>query len=93
MTILFLEDRGSVALPIKALLEERGHTVLHAFNCNDAETYLPECDCYIVDLNLSTDGLSSEEVQQTKGGKLTGWVWLKRHYPSKQNLDLLLIFP
>ena len=79
MKILVLDDRGSVNVHVAGMLEDEGHIVIRAFNCNDAESYWKKCDCLIVDLNLPTDGLSEDQIVHTRGGLLTGWVWLKTH--------------
>lgn len=91
MNILLLEDRGSVSVHLKTLLERHGHRVFPAFNCNDAESFFPACDCYIIDLNLSTDGLTVDEVKQSMGGKLAGWVWFKRRCAQDHKLTSRVI--
>lgn len=81
MNVLLLEDRGSVSFYLTEALTEEGHVVLDAMGINDAQSYwgAEKVDCLIVDLNMSPDGLKSEEIQQTKDGLLTGWVWLRNY--------------
>ncbi len=79
MNVLLVEDRGTVAYPLVEALEERGHTVFLAPNITRAKYYCEKkkVDCIIVDLNMDPEGLSRAEMNETKGGVLTGWVWLK----------------
>jgi CheY-like chemotaxis protein len=84
MTILFLEDRGSVSIHITEKLEQDGYDVVSAYNINDAQSAWESrkekpIDCLIVDLNMPADGLSGREKEETKGGLLTGWIWLREH--------------
>lgn len=80
MKILIVEDRGSVAIQMKHVLEQRGHEVLKAVSINDAQSFWEagSIDCLIVDLNMSPVGLEPAEIKETKSGLLTGWVWLKQ---------------
>ena len=83
MNILIVEDRISVSRYMKKALRKLGHVVFHALNIYDAR----ECwedenitiDCLIVDLNMTPDGLTDDEIKATKDGVLTGWIWLKNH--------------
>src|SRR4030042_3452663 len=34
-------------------------------------------DCIIADINMEPRGLKEEEIDQTAGGLLSGWIWLK----------------
>ena len=83
MNILILEDRGSVSSYLEDALINEGHTIFSAFNFNDAQSYWEEkqneIDCIIADLNMPPDGLKPEEIKNTKGGLLTGWVWLSNY--------------
>jgi hypothetical protein len=81
MKIMVLEDRGVVSAPLIAALREAGHTVSDAGWIYDAIGIWKreESDCLIVDLNMVPDGLTDEQIEETQGGLLTGWVWLK-HY-------------
>ena len=87
MKILFIEDTGEAAYPLKDYLEEEGHVVILAGNCAVAQDRLGEedIDCLIVDLNMEPIGLEPEEIEQTRCGLLTGWVWLKNHIFSRDN--------
>ncbi|MGA3333296.1 MAG: hypothetical protein ABSC62_03935 [Terracidiphilus sp.] len=89
MTILFLEDRGSVSVSITEMLEQKGYDVLSAYNINDAQSVWEArgkvpIDCLIIDLNMPADGLSVDEQKLTKGGLLTGWIWLQEHVFKEQ---------
>lgn len=88
MNILILEDRGSVSYYMVETLKQE-HIVFDAYNVNDANSYLgkEQIDCLIVDLNMSPDGLTQEEVVKTQGGILTGWIWLS-NYVYKDRSDM-----
>ena len=79
MNILILEDRGSVSFFMVEALKQRGHNVFSANTTNEATEFWneQEIDCLIVDLNMSPEGLSKEQAEKTRGGLLTGWVWLQ----------------
>lgn len=79
MNILFLEDRGSISKHIVKLLRKRGHKVFHAFDVLDARSHWEQHQiaCLIVDLNMDPQGLTDEQVDETLGGLLTGWIWLR----------------
>lgn len=79
MKILILEDRGSVALMMKAVLEQRLHEVLSTASIIDAQSYWESepIDCLIVDFCISSDGLKPAENWEARSNLLTGWVWLK----------------
>ncbi len=80
MRVLFLEDRGDVAKHLKETLEERGHEVLRALEVSDAQSYWEDkqpIECLIVDLNMDPAGLPEGMEKETKGGLLTGWIWLR----------------
>ena len=81
MNVLVLEDRGSVSYYLEEALRSEGHTVFSATGIPDADSYWQsECiDCIVVDSNMSPDGLDAQEIQATKAGLLTGWVWLQNH--------------
>lgn len=81
MNILLLEDRGVVAYPLKESLEKNNHTVFLAPNISRAKAYWREkkADCIIADLNMPPDGLDEGEAEQTAGGLLTGWIWLRNY--------------
>jgi hypothetical protein len=81
MNILVLEDRGVVSSPLIDALHEKGHVVWDAGWIYDAISAWrrDKPDCLIVDLNMIPDGLTDEQIEETQGGLLTGWVWLK-HY-------------
>lgn len=81
MKILVLEDRAAVALPMSEALEELGHTILPAYNINDAKSIWEkwDVDSLILDSNMSAWGLKEDEIASTKMGLLTGWIWLKNY--------------
>lgn len=82
MTILFLEDKGSVTEYVMEMLERDGHhRVIEAYDINDAQSAWEDrvqrpIDCLIIDLNMPADGLSKVEEAATAAGLLTGWIWL-----------------
>jgi hypothetical protein len=96
MNILVLEDRGSVAQYMIVKLTEMGHTILDAYSIPDAQSILDseKIDYFIVDLNMSPEGLTEEETSNTKDGLLSGWVWLCNYaykkYPSYKNRTIIL---
>lgn len=92
MTILFLEDRGSVSVPLTEKLELDGYNVISAYDINDAQSVWENrkempIDCLIIDLNMPADGLSEDEQKQTNGGLQTGWIWL-REYVFKDHAEM-----
>ena len=82
MNVLFLEDRGASAYNVEHWLKTNGHSVLGAFNANDAQSHwrrrkdMP-VHCIILDLQTSMDGLTDEQKVDAEGGTLAGWVWLR----------------
>lgn len=81
MNILLLEDRGDVAIPLQESLEEEGYTVFRAVTPSEATTYWEKekIDCLIIDLNMEpSPNFTAEEIKNTFGVVLTGWVWLKK---------------
>lgn len=89
MNVLVLEDRGSVSFYMEEALRHVGHQVCSASSVPDAQSYWDPAiiDCIIVDSNMSPDGLTEQEMGETKGGLLTGWIWL-RNYVFKDNEDM-----
>ncbi len=83
MKILLVEDLGSVSEYLVEALREQGHEVLEAGDIDDARSFWEDegetIDCLIVDLNMDPAGLDDTEIEATRGGLLTGWVWLTRH--------------
>jgi hypothetical protein len=84
MHILIVEDRGSVGFFLQNALERRGHRVSVAFLIRDADSVWGNraqvpVDCIVCDLNLPPEGLSSLELKGSRGGLLSGWLWLHGH--------------
>jgi hypothetical protein len=81
MNVLILEDRGSVSVYLEQALKEQGHMVFSGFSVRDAQKYWDDeqVECIIAGLSMNPEGLTDEEVTQTKGGLLTGWIWLKNY--------------
>lgn len=79
MRILLVEDVGRVANTIVHQIEKEGHTVDLGFSVSRANGYLKEnaYDCLIVDFNMPTTGLTSEQAEQSYNGLFTGWIWLR----------------
>ncbi len=88
MNILFLEDRGSVSFYVTEALAGEEHVVFEAFSIPDALYILEKqsIDCIIADLNMSPEGLSPQEIEETQDGLLTGWLFLKNHVFSQYEL-------
>lgn len=81
MNVLLLEDRGAATFYVVEWLKKELHTVLDAFNANDAQSRWDNRNkvpihCIILDLNLPTDGLSDSQRERSVGGLLSGWIWL-----------------
>jgi CheY-like chemotaxis protein len=99
MNILIIEDRGSVKVYLVEELQDAGHTVLDAYNANDAQSYWNEratrpIHCIILDLNMPPDGLSEEGRRRSELGLLSGWVWLServlRDHPDMRRRVIIL---
>ena len=89
MRILIVEDM-EVATQIKTSLENEGHEV-DSIPCPiaapDFKDENPEYDCLIVDLHMPPDGLTVEQLHDTRGAMLTGWVWLQNYvFPFRPEL-------
>ena len=96
MNVLILEDRGSVSHFLIEALEARKYQVFPASSVHDANSILEgedQIDAIILDLNMSPDGLTEEEIKQTDFGLFTGWIWLNnyawRMYPYLGNRTLI----
>jgi CheY-like chemotaxis protein len=82
VNILLLEDRGESEINVKKWLQQELHEVFDAFNPADAQSIWDDptiegIDCIILDLSMPADGLTTAQKDQTMGGVLCGWVWLK----------------
>ena len=82
MNILLVEDSGATSSRLAEALDGEHHTVLEAFNINDARAHWDNREttpihCIIVDLNMPTDGLTQKQEKESHGGLLTGWLWLR----------------
>ena len=82
MNVLSVEDRGSTAYNVDHWLRGRGHTVLAAFNPNDAQSHWQRrgevpVHCIMLDLQMEMDGLTQKQKLEAEGGTLAGWVWLR----------------
>jgi hypothetical protein len=86
-TVLLLEDSGFMFDTLKETLEENNFIVLDAYQVSDAKgKFTPGIDFLIVDLNVPPVGLTKEELDQTVGGLLSGWIWLKNYvFEKNQN--------
>lgn len=88
MNVLILDDRYMVNTAIADVFNKNGYTTLQCSNVYEADEQLAQyhIDYFIVDLSMPTAGLSEDERIQTKGGMLTGWVWLISHvYDNKED--------
>lgn len=81
MKILVLEDKGSTSIYMEDALRNAGHDVESASRVSDAQDIWADGDiqCIVADLNLPSDGLTDAQKTQTKGGLLTGWIWLANY--------------
>lgn len=87
MRLLLLEDHGGVAKYfVEEIMSYNIRAVSTAQSVADAKslTATQLFDCYVVDLNVSTTGLTTAQRSSSAGGKLSGWLWL-RHYLSKKD--------
>ena len=89
MHILLVEDSSRFSDTLSKVLEMSGNTVRTTVNISRAYGYLSleEFDCLIVDLNMRTTGLSSDQIEMTVNGLCTGWIWLKNHVFSKPEYE------
>ncbi len=80
MNILWFEDRGEAK---QGFIEDlkKNHNVFEAKTVRDARSYWEESkiELIIADLLISPTGLTQDEKTLTKGGKFTGWIWLKNY--------------
>jgi len=83
MKILILDDKHYTLHNIAELLEEDGYEVImcaSVFSANEQyKIHGDTIKCIIADLNLPCTGLTKDEIAETKGGMLTGWIWLKNY--------------
>jgi CheY-like chemotaxis protein len=82
MKILIFEDSVEVRDWIKEYLDDTSKYELTICRTWSAVTQKLETglfDCYIVDLNAPTTGLSDKIEKKTRGGLLTGWFLLTEH--------------
>jgi CheY-like chemotaxis protein len=79
MTILVLEDSGYVSTQLERALKGKGHEVLRADSVSDAQHHWEQSanmiDAIVIDLNMSAENLSPEQIARTKEYLLTGWIW------------------
>lgn len=92
MNILSLEDRGSTAYYFDLWVENSGHTILKAYNINDAQSHWNNrnsvsIDCIVLDLQVPLDGLTPNQRERAEGGTLAGWIWLS-DYVLKTDLEM-----
>jgi len=88
--ILLLENKGEVSYYLEKDLSHKGNIVFEALDVLDALSIINDeknIDCYILDLNLRSEGLTEEEEEQTKGGLITGWIWFKNYVLSSKPED------
>lgn len=81
MNILVLEDRPRVSYDLREVLQDYGHNLLVAYTVGEAQEHWEtgKVDIILADLNMASVGLSDSEMLETRGGVLTGWIWLS-HY-------------
>lgn len=82
--VLLLEDNAYMISRLVDLLENEGFETLEAFQVSDAfDLFEKSPDIIVVDLNVPPTGLTEEEREQTKGGILSGWIWLRNYVLNK----------
>ena len=83
MMVLVLEDSGSVFSSLQEIADVYKIELIKAYQVSDAKDIFDlkrdSIDFIIADLNVSPVGLTREEINQTKGGILSGWVWLRNY--------------
>ena len=89
MQVLWLEDRGSSVEEIKKYLEKRGFYIIKALSVSTAiGLWFEKGSDYnfiIVDLNVSSEGLTIDQYKETKDGVLSGFIFLKYYVFPKIN--------
>lgn len=82
-TLLFFEDNGYLLKQTLRFLQEDGYEVIPFTRMDQAIDYLNRnptgagIDCIIADLNMEDQWLGKYQ-EESNGGVLTGWVWLRR---------------
>lgn len=89
MRILILEDRGDSVKYLVEYLRQKDNEVYDAVTIIQAKHYWSErkekpIDCIILDLNMSSSGLSAGQKKDTVGGLLSGWIWVRDSILSEQ---------
>ena len=99
MNILWLEDRGSSVDALKKTISQRGFTIYKALDVLNAIAYWTQdrenINVIIIDLNVNSEGLKSEEIDLTRGGVLSGWIWLTKHVINdidNNNIPTIIIY-
>lgn len=79
MKILLYEDRALTAMQLKSSLEDNKYEVDICFSCRDLSKRITKSDydIYIMDLNGPVDGLSPEQILESKNGLFTGWIFIR----------------
>ena len=79
--ILFLDDNGFIAVQTLTLLKQDGYDVESCARIDQANQYLKKefekIGCIITDLNMNDEWLNEYQCE-SDGGRLSGWVWLRR---------------
>jgi DNA-binding NtrC family response regulator len=80
MNILTFDDKPEISHYIKEYFDDDyDFTTCRTCSKVKQELKVRFFDCYIVDLNAATIGLSDETEEKTQGGLLTGWFLLTEH--------------
>lgn len=88
-TLLYLEDNGYLLRQTLRFLEEDGYTVISYNRIEQAMDYVKRhpsgegIDCIITDLNMEAQWLGQYQ-EESNGGLLAGWVWLRRFVYDKE---------
>ena len=84
MKVLLVEDKGSIYESFNDDFIKRGYEVLNAYQISDALDIIESeehIDLFIIDLMVSSVGLTIDEINQSVGGHLSGWLLLKYNLP------------
>jgi len=92
--ILLLEDDAATLHFMAERLDENDFDVVPCRRIDQAKRYFDEnhddVDCIVADLNMSDEWLN-EYRNESMGGMLAGWVWLRRFvYPTTPNIPTVI---
>jgi hypothetical protein len=91
MQALIVGDFPPLLIALEEILKNHGYQTKSAVNIYQAKDYWntnkDSIKCLIVGLNISPDGLNAHEINETKLGLYSGWVWLNNYvFPERPKL-------